>query len=235
MIAENYNHVLDSIQQAARTAGREPGAVRLVVVTKGQPLAALQQVLAAGARLLGENYVDEGLEKMHALPAQPGVEWHMIGHIQSRKARAVCESFGYVHSLDSMKLAARLDRFSAEARSSSLPVLLQCNVSGEETKFGWPAWDESSWPALADELAPLLDYKHLQVRGLMTMAPYLDDPEGARPTFRRLRKLLEFLVGRMPSLELCELSMGMSGDYRPAIEEGSTLVRIGSAILGPRE
>jgi PLP dependent protein len=235
MIAENYNRVLDSIQQAARAAGRQPEAVRLVVVTKGQSLAVLQQVIAAGARLLGENYVEEGLEKIAGLNNQPGVEWHMIGHIQSRKARAVCESFAYVHSLDSLKLAGRLERFSAETRSNSLPVLLQCNVSGEETKYGWPAWDESSWPALADELAPLLDYKHLQVRGLMTMAPYLDNPEGARPTFRRLRQLLEFLAVRLPALEMSELSMGMSGDYRPAIEEGSTLVRIGSAILGPRE
>jgi pyridoxal phosphate enzyme (YggS family) len=157
----------------------------------------------------------------------------MIGHVQSRKARAVCEQFACLHSLDSLKLAARLDRFAGELKRC-LPVLLECNVSGEETKFGLPAYREESWENLLPEIDAILALPNLQIRGLMTMAPFLADPEETRPYFRRLRRLLEYFDRQYPRPEWRELSMGMSADFEAAIQEGATLVRIGTAILGER-
>jgi pyridoxal phosphate enzyme (YggS family) len=161
------------------------------------------------------------------------VEWHMIGHVQSRKAQMVAENFAWVHSLDSLKLARRLDRFAAEA-GRRLPVLLECNVSGEATKFGWPAWDENRWPELLPALGEVAELPNLELRGLMTMAPFFDQPEAARPYFQRLKRLQGFLAEALPRVQLTELSMGMSGDFIAAIQEGATLVRVGTAILGSR-
>jgi pyridoxal phosphate enzyme (YggS family) len=206
--------------------------VRLVVVTKGHSVETAQAVLDAGARHLGENYVEEALPKMDAL-TEAGVEWHMIGHVQSRKARPVAEHFAWVQSVDRLKLARRLDRFAGEA-GRRLPVLLECNVSGEESKFGWPAWDERRWPEFAEELAPLMDLPNLEVRGLMTMPPYNPDPEVSRPYFERLVRLRDFLAARFPSADWSELSMGMSNDYEVAVQCGATIVRVGTAIVGPR-
>jgi pyridoxal phosphate enzyme (YggS family) len=138
-----------------------------------------------------------------------------------------------VHSLDNPKLANRLDRFAAE-RGRRLPVLLECNVSGEKSKFGWKAHPESRWGELAGEIAPLLELPNLQVRGLMAMAPYSPDPEMARPYFRRLQALRERMAAEFPAVSWNELSMGMSGDFEVAIQEGATIVRIGTAILGER-
>lgn len=233
MIEENFLRVSDEIIQAARGCGRDPAEVRLVVVTKGHPVESARIAIRAGARLLGENYVEEAVGKIQAAGLAPLVEWHMIGHVQSRKAEAVCTHFDRLHSLDSLKLGQRLERFAAE-KQKVLPVLLECNVSGEESKYGWQAWDEGSWGMLADQIAPLLEMEHLRVEGLMTMAPFLDEPERARPYFARLRRLQEFLAMRLPASEWKELSMGMSGDFVPAIQEGATLVRIGTAIMGPR-
>jgi pyridoxal phosphate enzyme (YggS family) len=157
----------------------------------------------------------------------------MIGHIQSRKARLVSENFDWIHSLDSLKLARRLDQFAAEA-SRRIPVLLECNVSGEGSKSGWEAWREEDWPKLLPELEAVAAYEHLEVHGLMTMAPYLADPEKARPYFNRLRRLQAFLTAQLPQANWHELSMGMSDDFEIAIQEGATIVRIGTAILGPR-
>jgi hypothetical protein len=233
LVARNYHTVLERMARAARLVGRSPDAVRLVVVTKSHPLAAMQVAAAAGARDIGENYVEEAVEKKLALPDSPGVAWHMIGHVQSRKAQAVCEHFDYLHSLDSSKLANRLDRFAGES-GRMLPVLLECNVSGEATKSGFAAWDETHWPELLIELGQIAGLTHIQVRGLMTMAPFLPDPEQARPYVQRLRRLQVFLARHLPRCDWSELSMGMSADYEVAIQEGATWVRIGTAILGPR-
>jgi PLP dependent protein len=239
VIRRNYSRVLEQIESAARSAGRDPSAIRLLVVTKGHPVEVVRQAVAAGIRLLGENYVEEAVEKIEAL-ASAGVtgvgelEWHMIGHLQSRKARLVCEHFAYLHALDSLKLAERLDRFAAEL-GRKLPVLLECNVSGEQTKFGYPVWREDSWPELVGEFSRLLDMQHIQVRGLMTMAPFFDEPEPARPYFQRLRHFQAFLVKNLPQADWAELSMGMSGDFIVAVQEGATLVRVGTAIMGARE
>lgn len=233
MIATRYHQIIDQIARAARAAGRAPEEVRLVVVTKGHPVEAVRAVIDAGAAWLGENYMEEAQPKIIACSGCPGVEWHMIGHVQSRKAQAVSELFSWVHSVDSLKLARRLDRF-AGARGLRLRVLLECNVSGEESKYGWSAWDEEGWPALADQIAPILDLPNIEVRGLMTMAPYSQNPEDARPVFRRLRNLRDFLERRLAGSAWTELSMGMSGDFIPAIGEGATILRIGTAIMGPR-
>jgi pyridoxal phosphate enzyme (YggS family) len=238
VIRRNYFGVLEQIDRAARSAGRDPAAIRLLVVTKGHPVEAVQQAVAAGIRLFGENYVEEAIEKMQTLAGQgfassSELEWHMIGHLQSRKARQVCEHFSCLHSLDSLKLAERLDRF-AEELGRTLPVLLECNVSGEQTKFGYPVWREETWQDLAGEFARLLELSHLQVRGLMTMAPFFDEPEPARPYFQQLRRLQAFLIKSLPQVDWGELSMGMSGDFTVAVQEGATLVRIGTAIMGAR-
>ena len=233
VIQDNLHRVRERIAQAARAAGRDPDGVRLVVVTKGHPFEAVQQAIAAGAELLGENYVEEGVGKQQACGGAAPVQWHMIGHVQSRKARLVCEHFDCLHSLDSLKLARRLDSFAGEL-GRRLPVLLECNVSGEATKFGWNAWQSDTWPELLPALAEVTALPNLSVCGLMTMAPFLEAPEQARPYFRRLRCLQEFLASRLTQVDWVELSMGMSGDFEAAIQEGATLVRIGTAIMGPR-
>jgi len=236
-IRTRLNRVRSRMRAAAQRAGREPASVRLVVVTKAHPLEVAQAAVMAGAKRLGENYVEEAIEKMRGLDRSgfdhSGVEWHMIGHVQSRKARLVAsESFKLVHSLDRLKLARRLNRF-AETSGRRLPVLLECNVSGEESKFGWPAWQEDQWEHLLAPVEEVLSLPHLEVRGLMTVPPFLP-AEQVRPFFRRLRRLRDFLAARFPHADWSELSMGMSADFETAIEEGATLIRVGTAILGPR-
>jgi pyridoxal phosphate enzyme (YggS family) len=225
--------VQERIAHAAISAGREPGSVELVVVTKAQPVELIRAAIGAGARNLGENYADQALPKIEALSDFPHVTWHMIGHIQSRKAALVSEHFGFVHSLDSVKIANRLSRFAGQA-GRKLPCLLEYNVSGEESKYGWAAEAESRWDSLLPELEKVLALPHLEVRGLMTIAPFLPDPEESRPFFRRLRKLRQYLAAQFPHVDWSELSMGMSADFTVAVEEGATIVRIGQAILGPR-
>jgi hypothetical protein len=224
---------MDRIHDAAVSAGRETQSVRLVVVTKAHPVEVALAAVKAGARLLGENYVEEAEGKILSISGEHGVEWHMIGHIQSRKARRVCELFQYVHSLDSLHLANRLDRF-AEELAIRMPVLLECNVSGEESKTGFPAWDEHLWADLAQQARQIGELPNLELHGLMTMAPYYDEPERARPFFRKLVRVRDYLSKDLPQVSWSELSMGMSGDFEVAIQEGATIVRVGQAILGHR-
>ena len=172
--------------------------------------------------------------KIQSLAGQSGVEWHMIGHVQSRKARLVADHFALLHSLDSLKLAQRLNRFSAE-RNSILPVLLEFNVGGEESKSGWDASDDSRWEALLPDVASVLELLNLRVHGVMTMPPLGVDPEDSRRFFQRLRQLRDHLASQFPDADWHELSMGTSADYRVAVEEGATLVRVGTAIVGARQ
>ncbi|OQX65586.1 MAG: YggS family pyridoxal phosphate enzyme [Anaerolinea sp. 4484_236] len=232
-IRERYLKIQSQIRNAAHSAGREPESVRLIVVTKAQPLHVTQAAIMAGAQFLGENYPEEAVSKMQSLNEKFKVEWHMIGHVQSRKARVVAENFVLLHSLDSLKLARRLDRFSAEA-GRKLPVLLEFNVGGEESKFGWDASDETRWAELLPVVDELLALSHLEIRGLMTMPPFFRDAERARPYFRQLRRLRDYLSAQYPQVKWEQLSMGTSGDFRVAVEEGATLVRVGQAIVGPR-
>jgi pyridoxal phosphate enzyme (YggS family) len=232
-IREKYLFTLDQIASAARKSSRELNQIRLVVVTKSQPLEVVQAAIEAGVRILGENYPEEGVTKIQSLTSQTGVEWHMIGHVQSRKARLVADHFALLHSLDSLKLAQRLDRFAAESKRK-LPVLLEFNVGGEETKSGWDASNESNWDALLPELSNLLRLPNLQICGLMGMPPLGDTAEDSRRFFRLLRLLREFLAAQLPGGDWRELSMGTSADFPVAVEEGATLVRVGTAIVGER-
>src|SRR5215207_8018138 len=233
-IRENYQLVLDQIASAARRSQRDPKDVRLVVVTKSQPVEVVRAAIEAGVRIFGENYPEEGVLKIQSFPAQSGVEWHMIGHVQSRKARLVADHFALLHSLDSLKLARRLDHFAAES-SRVLPALLEFNVGGEESKSGWDASDESRWNALLPEIAELLDLPNLRIRGLMTMPPLGTDSEESRRFFLRLRLLRDHLASQFPRADWRELSMGTSTDFEVAVEEGATLVRVGTAIVGARK
>jgi pyridoxal phosphate enzyme (YggS family) len=232
-INENYQRVTGGMASAARRVNRNPESIRLVVVTKLQPVELVEAAYLAGARYFGENYAEEALPKIQALSHLGGIEWHMIGHVQSRKARLVVENFSLLHSLDSLKLAERFEALLAPI-GRRLPALLEFNLSGEESKSGWPAWSSQQWEGLLPELGRLVALPHLQVKGLMTMPPLFEDPEQARPFFRQLRRLQGYLAACFPGTHWDELSMGTSADYEVAVEEGATLVRIGQAILGPR-
>jgi PLP dependent protein len=231
-IRERYLRVVNQIDESAAACGRPTGTVRLVVVSKSQPIEVIQAAREVGISRFGENYVEEAVEKITTL-SETGVEWHMIGHVQSRKAEMVAAHFTILHSLDSAKLAGRIERF-CEVLQRRLPVLLEFNVSGEGSKFGLPAWDEQKWPGLAPEIERIIALPHLKVLGLMTMPPFFEDSEKTRPFFQKLRRLQEFLASRYPETQWSELSMGTSADFLAAVQEGSTYVRVGQAILGPR-
>jgi PLP dependent protein len=248
-IRTRYLHTLAQIENAARNSQRDPQAIRLVVVTKTQPVEIVQAAIDAGVRILGENYPEEGVMKIQSLAAQPrsspfhfsveragqsGVEWHMIGHVQSRKARLVADHFALLHSLDSLKLAQRLDRFAAE-QNRILPVLLEINVGGEESKSGWEVSDLSNMDTILPDIQAVLDLPNLRVRGLMTMPPLGTDAEDSRRYFRSLSLLRDRLASLYPQVDWSELSMGTSADYTVAVEEGATLVRVGTAIVGARK
>lgn len=233
-IRENMAHVESQVEQAARKAGRKSADIRLIVVTKGQPIDLIRAAVSAGAVHLGENYAEQAVPKIQELSSIPGLVWHMIGHVQSRKAGLVGEYFSMVQSLDSCKLADKLDE-ALSAGKRIMPVLLEMNVSGEESKYGWPAWDETRWPELIPDIQSISAKPNLKICGLMTMPPLLDPPDQARPFFRNLGRLQQYLVKTLPEIDWSELSMGTSADYAVAVEEGATMVRIGQAILGPRK
>jgi pyridoxal phosphate enzyme (YggS family) len=212
------------IDGACARAGRDPGAVQLVAISKTVPLEVLLAAPVAGLTALGENRVQEAAEKV---PGLPDVEWHLVGHLQGNKAGRAIELFSVIQSVDSVALAERLARLATERGRERLPVYLQVNVDAEPAKAGFDA------AALEAALPGLLALPGLEVRGLMTVGLLVDDPEAARPTFVRLRALSEQLRAAYPELG-GGLSMGMSDDFEVAIEEGSTLVRVGRAIFGER-
>ncbi|HEY2982324.1 MAG TPA: YggS family pyridoxal phosphate-dependent enzyme [Anaerolineales bacterium] len=232
-IRERYLQTQERIDAAARAAGRDVSEVRLVVVTKSQPVEVVQAAVDAGVRILGENYPEEGVMKIQSVREASAVEWHMIGHVQSRKAGLVAANYHMMHSLDGQKLAERLDRF-AEPNGRRLAVLLEFNLGAEESKYGWPAQAESSWDKLAGELEPVLTLPNLHVQGLMCMPPLGETAEASRSYFRKLRALRDFLSKQFPGTNLTQLSMGTSADFEVAVQEGSTLVRVGTAIVGSR-
>jgi len=232
-IRERYNRVQEEIAQAAKKAGRDPESIQLVVVTKKHAVDVLRAAIAAGVKVFGENYPKEAVSKQQALGSENKVEWHMIGHVQSRKTRLVVKHFSFLHSLDRLKVARRIDRFSAEL-GKKFPVLLEFNVSGEESKWGWDASDESRWDEQLPVVEEILGFENIQVRGLMTMPPYYEDAERTRPYFRKLRRFRDYLQERYPEVEWNQLSMGTSVDFRVAIEEGATFVRVGQAVVGAR-
>jgi pyridoxal phosphate enzyme (YggS family) len=232
-IADNLADLQRRLALAAQRAGRNPAEITLVAVSKTHGPDKVAEAAGAGLRDFGENRVEEAVPKIAAAPA-PGLRWHMIGHIQTRKAKEVAQAgFALVHSVDSAKLAERLSRLAADAGRVQ-PILLECNVSGEAAKEGFAAQADGDWPARLPEFAALLALPGVRVQGLMTMAPLGRDPEAARPVFRRLRELRDYLRIHLPQGDWRDLSMGMTDDFEPAIGEGSTIVRIGRAIFGQR-
>lgn len=239
-IHQRVQAVRAEIATACQRAGRSPDEVTLVAISKQHSPAAVVAAIEAGVRHLGENRVEEALGKIKdvaALTATP-VQWHMVGRVQERKARHVVSGFAMLHSLDSVRLAQRLDHYLT-LRGDTLDVLLEVNVSGEDSKAGWSAlnWAQNAAQrrALWDDVAVIAALPGLRIRGLMTMAPIVSDPEETRPVFARLRALRDALAADFPATTWDDLSMGMTDDYPVAIEEGATLVRIGRAVFGPRE
>jgi pyridoxal phosphate enzyme (YggS family) len=229
-ISENIAAVRERLAAAARRAGRSPEEIALMAVSKTHPPERIREAHAAGLRLFGENRVQEFSGKAAALAALAEVEWHMIGHLQTNKAGKAAELFAAVDSVDSVKLAEKLDG-AARALNNKLSVLIEINVGGEAAKSGLaPDSHELEELLLA---APQLEA--LEFRGLMTVPPLAADPSEARPYFRKLRELRDTISTRkLPAIGMNVLSMGMSHDFELAIEEGSTCVRLGSAIFGER-
>jgi pyridoxal phosphate enzyme (YggS family) len=233
-IAQNIALVRSRIAAAAHRAGRGPEAIALMAVSKTVAPAAIREAYAAGLRLFGENRVQELARKIEALRDLPDAEWHMIGHLQANKSHKAAELFAAVDSVDSLRLAQRLN-VSALQLGKKIAVLLEINVGGEAAKSGMVR----SSPELEQILRAAPALENLQIRGLMTVPPFTGDKHGARPYFCQLRELQSELQRKiaalgLPRVEMKQLSMGMSHDFEVAIEEGSTCVRVGTAIFGER-
>jgi len=234
--------VRERIAAAAQRAHRDPATIRLVGVTKAQPVEAIRAALDAGLREIGENRVQEAEAKMTALEAERHrLTWHLIGHLQTNKAKKAAMVFDMVHSVDSLRLAQAINRYAAEVRRDPgrrLPILLQVNVSGEATKSGFDLYGWETQPDVYErfcaDVEQILALPHLDVRGLMTIAPWAPDPEAARPVFRATRRLRDALAQRFPIALWRDLSMGMTDDFEVAIEEGATIIRVGRALFGER-
>ncbi len=220
-IAENLRAVSDRIGAAAKRVGRSPGEIKLIAVSKTHPSAILHEAMSAGVSAFGENKVQEAESKILAI-GRNTAEWHLIGNLQSNKARKAVQLFDLIHSVDSKSLAQRLERICIEEGRESLPVLMQVDLAGEETKSGIAESD------LYSVIESLKSCERLKLIGLMILPPFFDDPEATRPYFKRLREIRDRL------LPGGELSMGMSNDFEVAIEEGATMVRVGTAIFGGR-
>jgi pyridoxal phosphate enzyme (YggS family) len=217
---------METIESIATRCGRNPSEIKLLAATKSQSVAAIREAIQAGIRLFGENYIQEARTKKESIAES--VEWHMIGHLQRNKVKAAVELFSLIQSLDSLELARALDR-EGKRRGEAVRVFVEVNLAGEQTKSG----------ISRAELDPLLEkvggLSNLTVEGLMTVPPFHEDPEKIRPYFRGLKELQKSLAGlKIPNVQLRELSMGMTHDYPVAIEEGATIVRIGTAIFGER-
>ena len=229
-IAENIARVQERIAAAAQRAGRSPADITLMGVSKTFPAERIREAYAAGLRVFGENRVQEFEGKAAALRDLPGAEWHLIGHLQTNKAARAAELFSAVDSVDSERLAEKLNA-SAEKIGKQLAILIEVNVGGEETKSGL-APEAGELDAI---LLAASRWGDLTIRGLMTVPPYTENPEGARPFFRKLREIRSQIAARhLPAVSMDVLSMGMSHDFEVAIEEGSTCVRVGTAIFGER-
>jgi pyridoxal phosphate enzyme (YggS family) len=230
-IADNIARVRERLERAARKSGRNPEEIALMAVTKTFPPEPIHEAYRAGLRLFGENRVQEYAGKAEALRELRDAEWHLIGHLQTNKATKAAELFAAIDSVDSLRLAEKLNA-AAEKLNQRLAVLIEINLGGEAAKSGLAA-DSADLDMI---LAAAPNWRHLQINGLMTVPPFTEDPEGARPYFRQLRMLRDKIAGRsLPGVSMDVLSMGMSHDFEVAIAEGSTCVRVGSAIFGERK
>jgi pyridoxal phosphate enzyme (YggS family) len=245
-IAANLEAVYQRIETAAQRAGRKADEITLVAVTKTHPVDTVVAAYQAGLRHLGENRAPEGADKIAGLaewlkvnPGKKPPQWHFIGHLQSRQVGIVLAGqFGMIHSVDSLKLAQRINRLVKRDNYPPVDILLQCNVSGEATKSGFELSDWGSDPqqlnTALDAIAQIATLNKVTIRGLMTMAPLFDNPEDSRPTFQNLATLREKLQTELPQIDWRHLSMGMTDDFEVAIEEGATIIRVGRAIFGER-
>ncbi|MCD8154850.1 MAG: YggS family pyridoxal phosphate-dependent enzyme [Clostridiales bacterium] len=227
MLTDNYTQVLKNIEAACRRAGRDPEEVTLIAVSKTKPVEMLQEVYNAGARVFGENKVQEIMDKYDQMPSD--VKWHMIGHLQRNKVKYIVDRVAMIHSVDSVRLAQAIEQEAAR-KGVTVPVLVEVNVGEEESKFGLSV--EEVLPFVEETSA----YPHLRINGLMTIAPYVEDPEDNRAIFRTLKKLSVDIAGKnIDNVSMSVLSMGMTGDYQVAVEEGATMVRVGTGIFGARD
>jgi len=226
-VAANYQNIRARIGEAAARVGRDPNSVKLLAAAKSQSVEAISAAIAGGVALIGENYVQEAQEKKARL--NEPAEWHMIGHLQRNKAKLAVQLFDLIESLDGIALARELDK-EGRSRGKRVRVFVEVNVAGEESKSG------IAKSAVASLMEGVAELSHLRIEGLMTVPPFRENLEDVRPYFRELRELKDQLnaVG-LPNVELKELSMGMTHDYTVAIEEGATIVRVGTALFGPRK
>ena len=220
-IHENLVHISSRIAEAATRSGRDASEIKLVAVSKTQPPGKLREAINAGIRIFGENKVQEAEWKIEEI-GRDAAEWHLIGHLQSNKVRKAVQLFDVIHSVDSIDIARRLERICGEEGREKLSILIQVDLAGEATKSGMPE------PDLPELVGYLRGCEHLSLDGLMALPPFFDDPEATRPFFGRLRKLRDELI------PAGHLSMGMSHDFEVAIEEGATIVRVGTALFGER-
>ena len=226
MLQDNLIQVEQNIEEACRRAGRDRSEVTLIAVSKTKPVETLQEAYDLGVRIFGENKVQEMADKYEVLPKD--IRWHLIGHLQRNKVKYIIDKAVLIHSVDSLRLAQTIEK-EAEKHNLTAHILIEVNVAREESKFGIFPEDLES---LVDEIAKL---PHIQVDGLMTIAPFVPDPEENRPVFRELRKLsVDISAKKVDNVNMSVLSMGMTNDYQVAIEEGATMVRVGTGIFGAR-
>jgi pyridoxal phosphate enzyme (YggS family) len=225
-VAANYQNIRARVGEAAARVGRDPNSVKLLAAAKSQSVEAISAAIAGGVALIGENYVQEAQEKKARL-SEPA-EWHMIGHLQRNKAKLAVQLFDLIESLDGIALARELDK-EGRSRGKKIRVFVEVNVAGEESKSG------IAKSAVASLMEGVAELSHLRIEGLMTVPPFRENLEDVRPYFRELRELKDQLNALgLPNVKLKELSMGMTHDYTVAIEEGATIVRVGTALFGPR-
>ena len=226
MLADKLNLVKKNIRDACNNAGRSPEEVTLIAVSKTKPVEMLKEAYAAGARVFGENKVQEIVDKYDQMPSD--VQWHMIGHLQRNKVKYIIDKVSMIHSVDSVRLAETIEKEAAK-KDICMPVLIEVNVAEEDSKFG----------LTTDEVLPFLEeissHPHLRVMGLMTIAPFVADPEENRAVFQKLKKLsVDIMAKNINNVNMSVLSMGMTNDYQVAVEEGATMVRVGTGIFGER-
>lgn len=227
MITENLEQVRKNIEEACRAVNRDPGEVTLISVSKTKPVSMLQEAYDAGSRDFGENKVQEIMDKYPQLPSD--IRWHMIGHLQRNKVKYIVDKVALIHSVDSLRLAETIENEAAK-HNVTVPILIEVNVAQEESKFGLKTEEVLS---LVESVAAL---PHINIKGLMTIAPYVEDPEENRGIFRQLKKLsVDIVAKNINNVNMSVLSMGMTGDYQVAVQEGATMVRVGTGIFGERD
>ena len=227
MITENLEQVRRNIVEACKAVNRDPSEVTLISVSKTKPVSMLQEAYDAGSRDFGENKVQEIMDKYPQLPSD--IRWHMIGHLQRNKVKYIVDKVALIHSVDSLRLAETIENEAAK-HNVTVPILIEVNVAQEESKFGLKTEEVLS---LVESVAVL---PHINIKGLMTIAPYVEDPEENREIFRELKKLsVDIAAKNINNVNMSVLSMGMTNDYQVAVEEGATMVRVGTGIFGERD